>query len=195
MVTMQSISQAKRNNYRSNDLPQRQINGTTKRANNKKRLTSNKSTTFSSNIATKLSIVVLLISCGFSYYIYYNHQQQQQLLIGAKLNNVINVTSALIQQWLKLVTNRFRNLFFDMTNVRPESVLQGLLSREASITVKIDSSIAVGLGGCTDLVVESLAIFDKFNAPFNPQPHAYIEKMQDLLELFAYYFKHGAASE
>ncbi|KAJ6218577.1 hypothetical protein RDWZM_009734 [Blomia tropicalis] len=86
---------------------------------------------------------------------------------------------------------------FDIVDVptRSSLVLDGLLHLESKGNIRHNATIAIGLGACTDLVVDSLDIFGNFPAPNNAKPHEQIESINHLLELFAYYFKHGAASE
>jgi len=149
----------------------------------------------SSSTFTKWPLLVLLASCGLGY-LCYNLQQSgdaQELSIITQLDLFIDSTQQTLQQWTRPLWSKLRAAFG--LTIRPDSVLKGLLHHEQSVTVRTDSAIAIGLGACTDLIVESLEIFEKFAAPSNPKPHAQIESMQDLLELYAYYFKHGAASE
>lgn len=152
------------------------------------------SATSSTTTTSKVSFVVLLFSCAL-FYAYYDQQQRpHDQQVTTQLDRLIGVITETVQQWSKLVASKARTLF-GFSVIRPDSVLRGLLSLESSVPIRTDSSIAIGLGACTDLVVESLEIFNKFAAPSSPRPHLEIETMQDLLELFAYYFKHGAASE
>ncbi|KPM06609.1 ADP-dependent glucokinase-like protein, partial [Sarcoptes scabiei] len=68
------------------------------------------------------------------------------------------------------------------------------LEEEKNSLVQRDSKLAIGLGVCTDLVVEAVDVLKDFSTTI-AKPHGSIESWQDFLELFAYYFKHGAASE
>lgn len=132
--------------------------------------------------STKISIAVLVTSVLLYYIFFYQEESLWSLLRSI---------SGLIPTAITAALTSTTSSNIPMT----DAVLKGLLKREKSASVRPDASIAIGFGACTDLVVDSLEIFDKFAAPANPQPHSQIETMQDLLELFAFYFKNAAASE
>ncbi|XP_078001060.1 ADP-dependent glucokinase-like [Glandiceps talaboti] len=76
-------------------------------------------------------------------------------------------------------------------------VTNSLLKAEQKYQVAPKTRVAVGLGGCFDVRVDSLDLLDKlgFNAPDDPKHYDMIESMTQLLKVFAYFFKHGAAGE
>lgn len=57
--------------------------------------------------------------------------------------------------------------------------------------------IAVGFGGCIDIFVDAVPLFDaaKINCPDIPKHHKVVHNQQEVAEGFAYFFKHGAAAE
>lgn len=78
---------------------------------------------------------------------------------------------------------------------RLDPIIDGFLDIEEGTAVNPDSRIALGFGACTDLIVDGLKVFQKSKAPKKSHPHLNIQTMDQMLELFAYYFEHGAASE
>lgn len=70
-----------------------------------------------------------------------------------------------------------------------------LIEEETKVLIRNDSRIAIGFGACTDLIVDSIRMLQKISPPNEPKPHFVIESMQQFAELYAYYFKHGAAAE
>ena len=77
-----------------------------------------------------------------------------------------------------------------------EKVLISLLKQEKSAQVKPQLKIAVGYGACKDIFVQASDVIDKDSKPKNKlQNHNQIENMDELLEMFGYFFSHGAAAE
>lgn len=132
------------------------------------------------HINLKLSLAVLITS-ALLFYLFLFGQEEPPLLLRSLSASAL--------------TSTISTLFYSSSNPTTEAVLKGLLKREKSAAVNLNASIAIGFGACTDLVVDSLQIFEEFTAPANPQPHSQINTMQDLLELFAFYFKNAAAAE
>lgn len=77
-----------------------------------------------------------------------------------------------------------------------EKVLNSLLIQEKSAQVKPELKIAVGYGACKDIFVQASDVIDKNSKPRNKlQNYNEIETMDQLLEMFGYFFSHGAAAE
>ncbi|OWF43663.1 ADP-dependent glucokinase-like [Mizuhopecten yessoensis] len=75
-------------------------------------------------------------------------------------------------------------------------VLSGLLRAEKKVAL-VGSRVALGFGGCQDILVEAMPLFNKLNIqpPTTPKHHDSVETEEELSQLLAYFFKHGAAAE
>ena len=81
-------------------------------------------------------------------------------------------------------------------NVSVESTLKGLLEIEKKVSVNHNAKIAVGYGSCVDIVAQSKdVIIDHSSPPNNPIHYESISNEEQLLNIFAYFFKRGAAAE
>lgn len=78
---------------------------------------------------------------------------------------------------------------------RLERILDGLLKAEGKVSVNPKTRIAIGFGSCQDLIVQSSEVFDGREPASNPRHVDVVENEEDLLSVFAYYFRHGAAAE
>lgn len=78
-----------------------------------------------------------------------------------------------------------------------DQLRQGLLEEEASALVAPDVKVAVAFGGCVDAFVDALSFLSKIKAgvPDTPKHYGAVASQEELEELFAYFFRHGAASE
>lgn len=77
-----------------------------------------------------------------------------------------------------------------------DQILSGLLRAEQ----KVDHArprVALGLGGCLDVIVNALKLFEKldFHPPTKVQHHSSLQNQEQLQELFGYFFQFGAAAE
>ncbi|CAL8243524.1 unnamed protein product [Lota lota] len=86
-----------------------------------------------------------------------------------------------------------------MLDDRLDNVLSSLLRAERK--VGIDNAarpkVAIGFGGCVDLIVDGVSLMNEMGLPNTDQPlhHDYIQNAQQLAQSFAYFFAPGAASE
>ncbi|XP_029635163.1 ADP-dependent glucokinase [Octopus sinensis] len=79
-----------------------------------------------------------------------------------------------------------------------DEILSGLLRAEKKVDNLARPRVALGLGGCLDLTVSALALFQKLGlAPSNNSNvhHESISSFVELEELFTYFFTYGAAAE
>ncbi|XP_041649079.1 ADP-dependent glucokinase [Cheilinus undulatus] len=82
---------------------------------------------------------------------------------------------------------------------RLDTVLSSLLRAERKVGMNniARPRVAVGFGGCVDLIVDGVSLLNKIGLPPTDQPlhHNYIENAVQLAESFAYFFAPGAAAE
>ncbi|KAG7465779.1 hypothetical protein MATL_G00157230 [Megalops atlanticus] len=82
---------------------------------------------------------------------------------------------------------------------RLDTVLSSLLKAERKVGMNSFSRprVAVGFGGCVDIIVDGVALLNKIGLQpsAHPHHHDYIQNAQQLAESFAYFFPPGAASE
>ncbi|KAK9542598.1 hypothetical protein VZT92_000445 [Zoarces viviparus] len=82
---------------------------------------------------------------------------------------------------------------------RLDNVLSSLLRAEGKVGVNnvAKPKVAVGFGGCVDLIVDGVTLLNKIGLPPTDQPlhHDYIENELQLAQSFAYFFAPGAAAE
>ncbi|KAH9527464.1 hypothetical protein DERF_001476 [Dermatophagoides farinae] len=142
----------------------------------------------------KLSLLVLLISIGIYYIIKeYHHEMPTSL---KPLNDKLK--EFLYETWytLSFSTNVIYNkLFYNNDRTRLNVILEQLLEAEHNVSISKSSRIAIGLGVCTDLVIRALDVLDQFKSPIDAKPHDHIDSWNKFIELFAYYFQRGVASE
>lgn len=79
---------------------------------------------------------------------------------------------------------------------RLNQVLSGLLRAEKKVPAA-PKRVALGFGGCEDVFVEAMDIFQRLNLtpPASPRHHDSVKNGQELAELLAFFFQHGAAAE
>ena len=76
-----------------------------------------------------------------------------------------------------------------------DNVLQSLLIQEKSADAKQQVKIAVGYGACKDLFVDAKDVIGNMKPEGALQNFNEINNMDELLQMFGYFFKHGAAAE
>lgn len=92
---------------------------------------------------------------------------------------------------LAYMFNRYKHDY--NSNILRET-LTGLLREENSAKVSPETKIAIGFGSCQDIVVQSSqVIFDR--PPSYPKHFYSITNKEEFLQVFAYFFDHGAAAE
>ncbi|CAL1292976.1 unnamed protein product [Larinioides sclopetarius] len=75
-----------------------------------------------------------------------------------------------------------------------EETLSGLLREENSAKVTPGTKVALGFGSCQDIIVQSnQVVFDR--PPKYPEHHFSISNKEEFLEVFSYFYQHGAAAE
>lgn len=90
-------------------------------------------------------------------------------------------------------------LYFDKSLTsgdRMNHILSGLLRAEKEIEAP-RTRVALGFGGCEDLIVDGMTFIDKFKleAPGNPTHYDFVTTKDEVSQLFGYFFQHGAAAE
>ncbi|XP_064622423.1 ADP-dependent glucokinase-like [Lineus longissimus] len=80
---------------------------------------------------------------------------------------------------------------------RLDQVLDGLLRAEKKVSVAPKTKVAVGFGGCMDVFVNATQFLQRFGAvpPESPAHHDVVRDQEGLEEVFAYFFRSGAAAE
>ncbi|XP_074650217.1 ADP-dependent glucokinase-like [Tubulanus polymorphus] len=82
---------------------------------------------------------------------------------------------------------------------RLDEILQGLLRAENKPTLKplAKMKVAVGFGACLDSFVNATTLLDiiDFQPPLSAEHKVYLSTQKDVEQMFAYFFKHGAAAE
>lgn len=78
-----------------------------------------------------------------------------------------------------------------------DQVLTGLLRAEKKVGIDSTTKIALGFGGCEDIFVDALQLFEKmkYAIPESPEHFDHINNETDVTKMFAYFFRHGAAAE
>lgn len=76
-------------------------------------------------------------------------------------------------------------------------VLKGLLREEDFREVNYNNKVAIGLGSCIDVAVDTFPFFEQLGItpPSQPSHHNVISSQEQLAESFAYSFEFGAAAE
>ena len=84
-----------------------------------------------------------------------------------------------------------------MDNKRLENVLNALLIQEKSVNISTDLPVAIGFGSCLDLLVDGIALMNALNKepPKQKKYHQKIKTLNELSEMFAFFFSQGAAVE
>ncbi|KAK7913358.1 hypothetical protein WMY93_013569 [Mugilogobius chulae] len=82
---------------------------------------------------------------------------------------------------------------------RLDTVLSSLLRAERKVGINnvARPKVAIGFGGCADLLVDGVSLLNKIGLIPSDQPlhHDYLENTEQLAQSFAYFFAPGAAAE
>uniref|UniRef100_A0A1A7Z4N1 ADP-dependent glucokinase 2 n=1 Tax=Iconisemion striatum TaxID=60296 RepID=A0A1A7Z4N1_9TELE len=81
---------------------------------------------------------------------------------------------------------------------RLDTVLSSLLRAERKVGMNnARPRVAIGFGGCVDLIVDGVSFLNKIGILQSEQPmhHDYLENAEQLAQSFAYFFAPGAAAE
>ncbi|XP_070685382.1 ADP-dependent glucokinase [Pempheris klunzingeri] len=109
-----------------------------------------------------------------------------------KYGPVVSLLVVVLALWFRSPQN-------DGLDDRLDTVLSSLLRAERKVGMNnvVRPKVAVGFGGCVDLIVDGVALLNKIGLPPTDQPlhHNYIENEVQLAESFAYFFAPGAAAE
>ncbi|XP_058485789.1 ADP-dependent glucokinase [Solea solea] len=93
----------------------------------------------------------------------------------------------------------FRSPQNEVLDDRLDRVLSSLLRAERKVGINdvVRPRVAVGFGGCVDLIVDGVSLLNKIGLSPTNQPlhHDYIENTEQLAQSFAYFFAPGAAAE
>ena len=82
------------------------------------------------------------------------------------------------------------------TRFQMDKVLQSLLVQEKSVDMRHQAKIAVGYGACKDMFVNGKDVLKSFdNSKSKLRNHNEIKTWDQLLEMYGYFFSHGAAAE
>jgi len=102
---------------------------------------------------------------------------------------ILSLIAVLVAYW-------YESNIDDNLRIRIELTHESLLMIEESVSVNPKTKIAIGFGSCVDIVAQSRdVIIDKYPAPKQPKHYDIITNNDQLMEVFAYFFQFGAASE
>ncbi|KAG9268665.1 ADP-dependent glucokinase-like [Astyanax mexicanus] len=114
-----------------------------------------------------------------------------ELRPGVKYGTVLSVAAVLLALWLRLPQSGL--------DERLDTVLSSLLRAERKVGMNniARPRVAIGFGGCVDIIVDGVTLLNKIGLQPTDQPihHDYIENAEQLAQSFAYFFAPGAASE
>ncbi|XP_028258362.1 ADP-dependent glucokinase [Parambassis ranga] len=109
-----------------------------------------------------------------------------------KCGSVVSVFVVLLAFWFRAPQNA-------VLDDRLDAVLTSLLRAEQKVGINdvARPKVAVGFGGCVDLIVDGVSLLNKIGLPPTDQPlhHDYLENAEQLAQSFAYFFAPGAAAE
>ncbi|XP_033488507.1 ADP-dependent glucokinase [Epinephelus lanceolatus] len=109
-----------------------------------------------------------------------------------KYGPVVSLLVVLLAVW-------FRSPQDAVLDDRLDTVLSSLLRAESKVGINgvARPKVAIGFGGCVDLIVDGVSLLNKIGLPPTDQPlhHDYIENEVQLAQSFAYFFAPGAAAE
>ncbi|KAK5873814.1 hypothetical protein PBY51_018819 [Eleginops maclovinus] len=109
-----------------------------------------------------------------------------------KYGPVVSLFVILLAVW-------FRSPQDEVLDDRLDTVLSSLLRAEGKVGVNnvARPKVAVGFGGCVDLIVDGVSLLNKIGLAHTDQPlhHDLIENEVQLAQSFAYFFAPGAAAE
>ncbi|KAA0710902.1 putative ADP-dependent glucokinase [Triplophysa tibetana] len=114
------------------------------------------------------------------------------MAIVVKYSSLLSLAVVLIAYW-------FRAPDRSVLDDRLDTVLSSLLRAERKVGTSSVSRprVAIGFGGCVDIIVDGVALLNKIGVKPSYQPlhHDYIENAEQLGQSFAFFFPPGAASE
>ncbi|XP_039993130.1 ADP-dependent glucokinase [Xiphias gladius] len=109
-----------------------------------------------------------------------------------KYGPVVSLIVVLLAVWFRSPQN-------EVLDDRLDTVLSSLLRAERKVGMNnvARPRVAVGFGGCVDLIVDGVSLLNKIGLHPTDQPlhHDYIENAEQLAQSFAYFFAPGAAAE
>uniref|UniRef100_A0A671LGN6 ADP-dependent glucokinase-like n=2 Tax=Sinocyclocheilus anshuiensis TaxID=1608454 RepID=A0A671LGN6_9TELE len=115
-----------------------------------------------------------------------------ELRSGVKYGSFLSLAVVLVAYW-------FHSPDSSVLDERLDAVLSSLLRAERKVGMNSVSSprVAIGFGGCVDIIVDGVTLLNKMGLKPADQPlhHDYIENTEQLAQSFAYFFSPGAASE
>ncbi|KAI2654176.1 ADP-dependent glucokinase [Labeo rohita] len=115
-----------------------------------------------------------------------------ELRSGVKYGSFLSLAVVLVAYW-------FRSPDSSVLDDRLDAVLSSLLRAERKVGMNSVSRprVAIGFGGCVDIIVDGVSLLNKMGLKPTDQPlhHDYIENAEQLAQSFAYFFSPGAASE
>ncbi|CAL1603901.1 unnamed protein product [Knipowitschia caucasica] len=93
----------------------------------------------------------------------------------------------------------FRSSERTVLDDRLDTLLSSLLRAESKVGINdfARPKVAIGFGGCADLLVDGVSLLNKIGLIPSDQPlhHDYLENIEQLSQSFAYFFAPGAAAE
>ncbi|XP_072546476.1 ADP-dependent glucokinase [Salminus brasiliensis] len=114
-----------------------------------------------------------------------------ELRPGLKYGTVLSFAAVLVAFWLRSPHS--------VLDERLDTVLSSLLRAERKVGMNniARPRVAIGFGGCVDIIVDGVTLLNKIGLQPTDQPihHDYIENAEQLAQSFAYFFAPGAASE
>ncbi|KAI4830618.1 hypothetical protein KUCAC02_002237 [Chaenocephalus aceratus] len=109
-----------------------------------------------------------------------------------KYGPVVSLFVVILSFWFRSPQN-------EVLDDRLDTVLSSLLRAEGKVGVNnvARPKVAVGFGGCVDLIVDGVSLLNKIGLAHTDQPlhHDLIENEVQLAQSFAYFFAPGAAAE
>ncbi|KAM7014672.1 ADP-dependent glucokinase [Tautogolabrus adspersus] len=109
-----------------------------------------------------------------------------------KYGPVVSALVVLLALWFRSPQN-------EVLDDRLDTVLSSLLRAERKVGISDVERprVAVGFGGCVDLIVDGVSLLNKIDLTPTDQPlhHNYLENAVQLAQSFAYFFAPGAAAE
>ncbi|KAL6477707.1 hypothetical protein MHYP_G00135420 [Metynnis hypsauchen] len=114
-----------------------------------------------------------------------------ELRSSLKYGTVLSFAAVLLAFWLRSPRS--------VLDERLDAVLSSLLRAERKVGINnvARPRVAIGFGGCVDIIVDGVTLLNKIGLQPTDQPlhHDYIENAEQLAQSFAYFFAPGAASE
>ncbi|XP_063333453.1 ADP-dependent glucokinase isoform X1 [Pelmatolapia mariae] len=109
-----------------------------------------------------------------------------------KYGSVVSLFVVVLALWFRSPQNA-------VLDDRLDTVLSSLLRAERKVGMNnvARPRVAIGFGGCVDLIVDGVSLLNKTGIQPTDQPlhHDYLENVEQLAQSFAYFFAPGAAAE